>query len=243
MNLVIDIGNSSAKTGCFNKGELVSLAVEEEFTPQKAAELIRRFRVRKCILCSVRDPNEPLMEFLRNNVPYLIDLSHTTPVPFKNLYRTPERLGKDRIAAAAGAYAAFPATHALIIDMGTAITFDILTSSGEYMGGNISPGLMMRFRALHEFTSRLPMLEKDEFSADPGTDTRSAIISGVQKGILYEINGYMEHFSVSYPGLKVILTGGDADFFADKLKKPIFVVPNLVLNGLNFILDYNAPGK
>ena len=124
--------------------------------------------------------------------------------------------------------------------MGTAITFDILTSGGEYLGGNISPGLVMRFRALHAFTSQLPLLEKDEFSADPGTDTRTAIISGVQKGILYEIHGYMEHFSEQYPGLKVILTGGDADFFADKLKRPIFVVPNLVLCGLNFILDYNA---
>jgi len=180
------------------------------------------------------------MEFLRNNVPFLIDLSHTTPLPFKNLYHNPEWLGKDRIAAAAGAYAAYPDTHVLIIDMGTAITLDILTSKGEYIGGNISPGLMMRFRALHAFTSHLPMLEKDEFSADPGTDTRSAIVSGVQKGILYEIKGYIEHFSLLYPDLKAILTGGDADFFADKLKKPIFVVPNLVLSGLNFILDYNA---
>ena len=240
MNLVIDIGNSTVKTGCFNKGEMISSAVEVDFTPQKAAEQIRRFRIRKCILSSVRDPDEPLIEFLRNNVSFLIDLSHTTPVPFKNLYQTPEWLGKDRIAAAAGAYAAYPGTHALIIDMGTAITLDILTSKGEYTGGNISPGLIMRFRALHAFTSRLPMLEKDEFSADPGTDTRSAIISGVQKGILYEINGYIAHFSELYPGLKVILTGGDADFFADKLKNPIFVVPNLVLSGLNFILDYNA---
>jgi type III pantothenate kinase len=240
MNLVIDIGNSSVKTGCFNRGEMVSSAVEMDFTPQEAAEQIRRFHIRKCILSSVRDPDEPLMEFLRNNVPFLIDLSHMTPVPFKILYHNPEGLGKDRIAAAAGAYAAYPGTHALIVDMGTAITLDILTSNGEFAGGNISPGMMMRFRALHTFTSHLPMLEKNEFSADPGTDTSSAIISGVQNGILYEINGYIEHYSSIYPDLKVILTGGDADFFAGKLKKPIFVVPNLVLSGLNFILDYNA---
>jgi type III pantothenate kinase len=240
MNLVIDIGNSSVKTGCYSKGEMVSSAVDMDFTPQKAAELIRRFHIRKCIVSSVRDPDEPLMEFLRNNVPFIVDLSHTTPLPFINLYHNPEGLGKDRIAAAAGTYAAYRGSDALIIDMGTAITLDIMTSRGEYIGGNISPGLMMRFRALHAFTSHLPMLEKDEFSADPGTDTRSAIISGVQKGILYEINGYIEHYSFLYADLKVVLTGGDADFFADKLKKPIFVVPNLVLNGLNFILDYNA---
>jgi len=240
MNLVIDIGNSSVKTGCFNKGDLISSAVEDDFTPQKAAELIRRFHARKCIISSVRDHDRPLMEFLQHNIPYLIDLSHTTPVPFRNLYHTPEWLGKDRIAAAAGAYKTFPGTHSLIIDMGTAITIDILTSGGEYMGGNIAPGLMMRFRALHSFTSQLPLLERDEFSVDPGKDTRSAIVNGVQMGILYEITGYMDHFSGQYPGLKVILTGGDADFFADKLKKPIFVIPNLVLCGLNFILDYNA---
>jgi len=240
MNLVIDIGNSSSKTGCFNKGELVSSAVEEHITPQTAAELIRRFRIRRCIVSTVRDTDEILMEFLRNNVPLLIDLSHATPLPFKNLYRSPEYLGKDRIAAAAGAFATFPDTHTLIIDMGTAITFDILTSAGEYLGGNISPGLAMRFRALHAFTSRLPLLEKDEFSDDPGTDTRSAIISGVQKGILYEIQGYMAQFSKQYPGLKVILTGGDGNFFAEPLKSSIFVLPNLVLCGLNFILDYNA---
>jgi len=240
MNLVIDIGNSSVKTGCFRNRELVASSAEADFTPQKAAELIRRFHVRKCILSTVREKNEPLMEFLRNNIPYLIDLSHTTPVPFRNLYHTPEWLGKDRIAAAAGAFSTFPGSDVLIIDLGTAITFDILTSGGEYTGGNISPGLVTRFRALHTFTSRLPLLEKDESSPDPGTDTRSAIITGVQKGILYEIEGYIHHYSEKYSDLMVILTGGDADFFADKLKKPIFVIPNLVLNGLNFILDYNA---
>jgi type III pantothenate kinase len=243
MNLVIDIGNSLVKTGCYRNREMIATAAEADFTPQKAAELIRRFHVRKCILSSVREKDETLMEFLRKNIPYLVDLSHTTPVPFSNLYRTPEWLGKDRIAAAAGAFAAFPGSDVLIIDMGTAITYDFLTSGGEFAGGNISPGMAIRFRALHAFTSQLPLLEKDESSPDPGVDTRSAIISGVQKGILYETEGYMAHYAEEYPDLTVILTGGDADFFADKLKKPIFVIPNLVLNGLNFILDYNATRK
>jgi type III pantothenate kinase len=240
MNLVIDIGNSSVKTGCFNKGKLVSSTVEENLTTQKAGDLIQRFQVQNCIVSTVRDPDGPLMEYLQGNVSNFVELSHATPVPFTNLYRTPEQLGKDRIAAAAGAYSAFPGSNTLIIDMGTAITIDFLTAGGEYLGGNISPGLEMRFRALHSFTSRLPLLEKDGSSADPGTDTRSAIISGVQKGVLYEIQGYIDHFTGKYSALHVILTGGDADFFADRLKKPIFVVPYLVLSGLDFILDYNV---
>ena len=159
VNLVIDIGNSSVKTGCFREGERVSTTVEKDFTVEAADGLIRRFGVKKCMISSVRDADEPLLEFLRTHIPCLIDLSHHTPLPFRNLYRTPEHLGKDRIAAAAGAFAAFPGTHALIIDMGTAITIDILTAGGDYLGGNISPGLAMRFRALHAFTSRLPLLE------------------------------------------------------------------------------------
>lgn len=240
MNLVIDIGNTLTKTGCFNNGDLVTSATLETFTLETASEWIRNFPVKKCILSSVKDNEGPLTAYLQENVSFFVNLSHNTPLPFKNLYRTPESLGKDRIAAIAGAFQRNPETNVLVIDMGTAITYDLITREAEYSGGNISPGLVTRFRALHAFTSRLPLLEKDKLWDDLGTDTRSAIIKGVQMGIVYEINGYIDCFSGQYADLMIILTGGDADFFVNKLKKTIFVVPNLVLNGLNFILDYNA---
>lgn len=240
MNLVIDVGNTRTKAACFNQRDLVTSVTLETFAPQDASEWIRNYAVTKCILSSVGDNNSSLAAYLQQNVPFFINLSHTTPLPFKNLYRTPESLGKDRLAAIAGAYQQHPAINVLVIDMGTAITYDLITREAEYSGGNISPGLVTRFRALHAFTSRLPLLEKDDIWSDLGTDTRSAIINGVQKGIVYEINGYIDNFSRQYTDLMIILTGGDADFFVNKLKKTIFVVPNLVLSGLNFILNYNA---
>jgi type III pantothenate kinase len=240
MNLVIDIGNTSVKTGCFRNGELVRSAMHDAFTSQTAAELISRYKVQKGILSSVKENDESVRIFLQQNLSVFISLSHNTPLPFRILYQNPSLLGRDRIAAVAGAYQSFPQKNVLVIDMGTAITYDFMTREGEYTGGNISPGLTTRFKALHTFTSQLPLLEKDDIPVDLGTDTRSAIISGVQTGIIYEINGYIDHFSAQYADLMIILTGGDAHFFVNKLKKTIFVIPNLILNGLNFILDYNA---
>lgn len=211
----------------------------ETATPHSLKEWILKFPFRKCILSSVTNEDEAISMFLQNEIPHFINLNHTTPLPYKNLYHTPESLGNDRIAGIAGAYNRFPGANVLVIDLGTAITYDLITSNGEYKGGNISPGLVTRFNALHSFTSRLPLLGKADVQIDLGTDTRSAIIAGVQNGILYEINGYIEHNSTEFPDLVIILTGGDADFFANKLKKPIFVDPNLILSGLNAILEYN----
>ncbi|NJK84871.1 MAG: type III pantothenate kinase [Bacteroidales bacterium] len=148
-------------------------------------------------------------------------------------------MGKDRLAAAVGAYTIYPYFNVLVIDAGSAITFDMVSESGEYLGGNISPGLEMRFRALHEFTSKLPWVSKNENFPDAGFDTESSIVCGVQWGIINEIEGYILNYLAKFQNIKIILTGGDANFFDKKVKSPIFVVPNLVLIGLNQILKYN----
>jgi type III pantothenate kinase len=243
MNLVIDIGNTNIKVGCFRNGEPVSAAIAEHFDIETARDWIRAYGITQAIISSVRDTDTALTEFLQENTAGFINLSHTTPLPFKNLYRTPESLGKDRIAAVAGAFLSYPSSNSLVIDMGTAITFDIISKNGEYLGGNISPGLMTRFKALHTFTSHLPMLGKADIPDNLGNDTSTAIIAGVQQGIIFEIHGYVDHFTSLYSDLSVILTGGDAEFLAGKLKRTIFVIPNLVLKGLNYILDYNAQQK
>jgi len=243
MNLVIDIGNTRTKAAFYDHGDLVKAATLESFTLLTASKFIRNHAVQRCILSSVKGAEEPLKEYLQENIPFFVNLTHTTPLPFKNLYHTPESLGKDRIAAVAGAFHRYPKTNVLIIDMGTAITYDLLTREAEYAGGNISPGLVSRFRALHDYTARLPLVKKDDLWDDLGSDTRSAIIKGVQMGIVHEINGYLDRYSGQFADLMIILTGGDADFFVNKLKKTIFVVSNLVLNGLNFILEFNAQKK
>jgi len=173
-----------------------------------------------------------------------IELDHHTPIPLINRYRTPDTLGYDRIAAAVGAYTIYPEKNVLVIDAGTAITYDLVTGGGEYMGGNISPGMAIRFKSLNKYTNRLPLLEPSiEEPPLLGSSTKEAIQSGVINGILFELDGFIGDVSRLHPELKVVLTGGDAKYFEGKLKSSIFVDLNLNLIGLNRILEHNASEK
>ncbi len=240
MNLVIDIGNTLTKVALFRNNALVTSARIDSFTPDDAREWLKKYPVKKCILSSVKGNHNQLAVFLKENTGFFIPLSHNTPLPVKMLYLTPETLGKDRVAAVTGAYNKFTGANVLIVDMGTAITYDFLNSKAEYVGGNISPGLTMRYKALNAFTNSLPLINNDDISVDMGNNTRTAIIAGVQQGIINELNGYNDYYLSHFEKIKIIFTGGDAEFFVNKLKKPIFVIPNLVLEGLNFILEFNA---
>jgi len=168
-----------------------------------------------------------------------IILDNQTPLPIKNNYQTPETLGKDRLAAVTGAYQLYPGQNVLVIDAGTAVTYDFINHKGEYAGGSISPGLTMRFRALHTFTTRLPLLQAEEISYLTGCNTRESILSGVMNGLRIEIDGIIDQYSILWPSFQVILTGGDAKYFEKILKNSIFASPNLVITGLKLILDYN----
>jgi len=167
-------------------------------------------------------------------------LDEKTDLPINNNYESKSSLGKDRVAAAVGANTIFPNTNVLIIDAGTALTIDFVSESNEYQGGNISPGISMRFKALNTFTSKLPLLDKSDNFYLTAKNTNDAIISGVQNGIIFEIDGYIEQYKKKYADLKVILTGGDSFFFERKLKNTIFAKPFLTAIGLNRILEYNA---
>jgi type III pantothenate kinase len=170
----------------------------------------------------------------------LVELTADTPLPFHNRYATPATLGKDRLAGIAGAYARFPAQNCLVIDAGTCITYDVLTAAGDFIGGNISPGIGLRFRALPVFTAGLPLVQPGEMSGTLGNSTESAIRNGVQLGALLEVEGVIARMRGEWDKLNVLLTGGDADFFAKNLKTLIFANPDLVLEGLNKILNYNV---
>ncbi len=242
MNLVIDIGNTHTKTAMFEKGQLLETTRIENTDGINLSELIDDIRPDHCIISSVgaTDPLTQLPDVKKRTV---IVLDHQTPLPLNISYKTPETLGRDRIAGASGARYVCPLCNVMIMDLGTAITIDLVNAEGVFLGGNISPGLQTRFRSLHDYTARLPLLTKESGLPDFGTDTTSAIIAGVQQGIIYELNGYMDEYSRRYPACEFILTGGDADFFVNLLKKPIFVIPDLVLKGLNYILDYNVSGQ
>lgn len=161
-------------------------------------------------------------------------------LPFVIKYRTPDTLGLDRLAGVAGAWSQYRNETSLVIDVGTCIKYDLITKKGEYLGGNISPGLQMRLKAMHLMTSKLPQVEPYERYEAMGTDTVSALQVGACTGAIHEIEGFIKEYKKMFGKLNILLTGGDSHFFVNKLKTKIFAAPNLVLQGLNEILDYNV---
>lgn len=241
MNLVIDIGNTRTKFSVFNRGEVLITVPVEEFNASHIGVLKREYdELDHVILSAVKDYPQELSEALKQEFDTFIELDAGTPLPIENCYETKDTLGKDRIAAVVGAFDLYPETNVLVIDAGTAITYDILTAEGKYLGGNISPGIEMRFKALHQFTGKLPSTERADYSKLFGTTTANAIRAGVQNGTVYEVDSTISAFKEFYNNLKVIITGGDAEFFDNKLKNSFFVHFNLTSLGLNRILEYNG---
>lgn len=240
MNLTIDIGNTRIKLGLFEKERLLEKWIWEDWSVEELFSLATNQKVKNVILCNVgKTVPEKITKVLINNFFY-IELNTNTPLPIQNTYKTPETLGKDRLAAVVGAYSIFPNQNCLVIDAGTCITYEFLSADGVYLGGNIAPGLEMRLKAMHHFTAKLPLVETGEIENVIGFDTKSAMRNGAQLGAALEIQGFIDWCGSEWGSINVILTGGDADFLVKNLKSQIFVNPNLVLQGLNKILNYNV---
>lgn len=204
------------------------------------ADFCSGFDFDKGIYSSVVDLDSEFVLFIKSLPFRMMELvSDCTPVPVINRYSTPETLGTDRLAAVVGANYKQPGKDILIIDIGTCVTYDFINSKGEYLGGNISPGPEMRLTALHEYTSRLPLVLIDGDVPFIGTDTLTAIRSGVMKGIEYEIKGYIDSLTTNYPQLLVYLTGGVRLNLHNSKKSSIFADKFIVPDGLNRILEYN----
>ncbi len=241
MNLVIDIGNTRTKLSLFNHGEEMISVPVEELRPEHLSLLIDEHpELDRAILSAVKEYDPNLKIFLRDHFRSFIELDSDTPLPFLNQYLSPETLGRDRLAAVAGAVTLYPQMPVLVVDAGTAITFDIVNEKMQYLGGNISPGLRMRFEALHRLTGRLPLVQPSDSIQLFGNRTEEAIRQGIQNGILYEVDGSIDRFKEIYTNLIVIITGGDANFFEKRLKNSFFVHFNLVAIGLNRILEHNG---
>ncbi len=228
----------------FNQHDLMFNVPVDRFTANHARMLKDEHpQLNKAILSSVKPYDEELKTFLAENFEVFIELGHQTALPIENLYETPETLGKDRLAAAIGANELFPDQNLLVIDAGTAITYDLVSEKNQFLGGNISPGLEMRFKALNQFTGQLPLVGCDDNYQPFGRNTTEAIRAGVQNGLIHEIEQTIASFSRNYRKLQIIMTGGDSDFFDKKLKYPTFVHYNLTLIGLNRILEHNAKNQ
>ena len=239
MNLIIDIGNTVAKIAAFNGNTLQEVIYDSNKTLEKLSAFCCKYIFERAIVATVIDlGKQALIQLELLSVPVLW-LDEKTSLPIENLYETPLTLGYDRIAAVVGANEQFPDKNILVIDAGTCITYEFIDATGRYHGGNISPGMQMRFRALHQFTGRLPLVSAEGERVSIGKNTDTAIREGVLKGIEHEISGYIMAMKHKYPELLVFLTGGDDFSFDTNLKSIIFADRFLVLKGLNRILNYN----
>ncbi|MCD7898453.1 MAG: type III pantothenate kinase [Bacteroides sp.] len=239
MNLVIDVGNTAVKAAVFNGKELINVVSEPDDSFDFLNVICLKYEITAAIIASTRNLTDESVQILNVKLPFLHWLNETSRLPIVNLYETPQSLGNDRIAAVVGANEQFPGKDILVIDAGTAITYDFIDSQAHYHGGNISPGISMRFKALHQYTSRLPLITQEGRLPDLGKDTETAIRAGVLKGIEYEIMGYITLLKDKYPELLVFLTGGNGISFDTNIKNIIFADRFLVLKGLNRILNYN----
>lgn len=242
MNLTIDIGNTRTKLGFFEGGKLVKKETIDQLTAESMQAALYNHLVKNCILSSVGKTAPEVTELLERETAF-IELTAQTPLPIENAYATPETLGKDRLAAAVGAWALFPGQTCLVIDAGTCITCDVVSKEGRFEGGNISPGIGMRLKAMHQFTARLPLAEQGPLDHWIGKSTETALRNGAQWGALWEITALIDHCEAQLGPVQVVVTGGDAVFFENNLKRKIFANPNLVLFGLNQILTHHVNSR
>ena len=240
VNLIIDIGNTVAKLAVFDGDEQIEVLRGSNHSLDCMKILCHKYKIDKCIIASVITLSNTIKRQLSGVDFPVLELTHETPVPIINKYRTPSTLGMDRLAAVVGANYLMPDRDILVIDAGTALTFEFIDANATYWGGNISPGIYTRFKSLSACCDKLPLIEKGGELPDIGYNTETAIRAGVIKGIEFEIKGYISEMQKKYPGLLVFLTGGDKFSFDTKLKSIIFADRFLVLKGLNRILNYNV---
>jgi type III pantothenate kinase len=240
--LVIDIGNTTLKAGCFNNRSLlkfVRVVFDHEGAIEEALLKLVVHEPSEVLICSVVGKKKEVEQFLkRANIPFKY-FQHGDKIPIKNKYETPETLGLDRLANAVAANAIYPNKPVVVIDAGTCIKFDFITRNNEFFGGSIAPGIDMRFKALHQFTNRLPLLSRSEMVYLIGKNTTEAIQSGVINGALAEVKGILEQYQMTHKDLQVILTGGDCALLERSLKSSVLTEPWLTLKGLNELFYIN----
>lgn len=241
IDLVIDWGNTRIKFGIIQDKKLIhTKTLQNTEIDLFTSEIEKLELINACILSSVANIEIEIIDFIKSKCISFFEFTHNTKIPIDNKYKTPETLGKDRLSAVIGAWSLFPNENILVIDAGTCIKFDLVTKNSEYFGGSISPGLQMRFKALNFYTDKLPLVAPENIEYYIGTTTKESILSGVINGIIAELNGIISNYQKDYENLRIILTGGDAFFFEKKLKNIIFANSNLLIIGLNEILQHNV---
>ncbi len=239
MTLAIDIGNTRTKAALFEENRLLKTFVIEKIDWKKSIATIlhENTKITTIVVSSVGNVTKKDFEEWENRYE-VVFLDVHSKFPFTNLYQTPNTLGIDRMLVASGAVLQHPNRNRLVIDAGTCITYDFVNASNEYLGGAISPGIHLRYEALHTFTAKLPLLTMEHPNYFIGNDTKTAIHSGVINGVLNEIKGFITAYEEEYSNFIIILTGGDSEFLANRLKNTIFANPNFLLESLYETYQY-----
>ncbi len=241
MNLIIDVGNTSVKLAVFKYKKLIlKIIISLENLIEGVNDIKNRFEeIEKAIISSVGNLEKSDTSYIKKHFKTIV-LDASTKVPFINRYQSPKTLGVDRIALVSASVKNYKEKNVLIIDAGTCITYDFVNSESNYLGGAISPGIRIRYQSLNNLTANLPLLETQEPLGFIGYSTEESIHSGIINGVLNEIEGTINIYHKNYKDLTVILTGGDADFLSKRLKSSIFANSNFLLEGLNYILEFNT---
>tara|TARA_B100000767_G_scaffold274167_1_gene306330 strand:+ start:1130 stop:1852 length:723 start_codon:yes stop_codon:yes gene_type:complete len=238
MNLIIDAGNSAVKLAFFKEGKLISTQLIDPIFDQFKGVLDKNPKVKSILICDVRGIDWSFLNSIFDANRIFI-LESSWKLPFRVDYKSPETLGTDRIGLMGAASKMYPKQNVLVIDVGSCITYDLLTFENVYVGGMISLGYQMRYKSLREFTGKLPLIKHDSILDSFGKDTKNSIQTGVFHGVFYEIQGQIDHFREKFADLTIILTGGDCMLLSKRLKNPIFAHPNFLVEGLDFILEHN----
>lgn len=238
MNLVIDLGNTYHKVAVVENGEIIELQRYQILVSNHLDEISNRFSLEKAIISSVVENDSEIRDWLKKNLPF-VEMNAFLKFPFAIDYERRETLGTDRIAASVGGRSRFPQGNLLVIQAGSCITFDFVDANDAYRGGSISPGILMRLKALNHYTGKLPEVDFEIIDSFVGNSTKKSILAGVTCGIASEIDGMIQRYTEKYENLTVILTGGAINYFDKWLKNSNFANPNLVIEGLNTILNIN----
>ncbi len=244
MNLAIDQGNSRTKVALFESdGRIVKNFIYKSFTANDIERLFSLYSITDSIISSVVNIEPAVVNTLNRLSKYFVLFDHFTPVPIANCYMSPETLGQDRLAAAVGAVSLCPNENLLIIDAGSALTYDFVSEKNEFLGGNIAPGIKMRLTMLNRMTKKLPLVDVEENELIPlyGKTTRDAIAAGVVRGIAYEVKGYIRTLGERCKHYAIFLTGGNAPYILNNCRYSFHHEKHLVLIGLNAILEFNKP--
>jgi len=241
INLCLDLGNTNIKAAIFQESTIVkNIVLNKEKLLSEVKSILDQYHPENAILCSVIGIDNTLVGMLQQNTKKCVVLDGHTAVPIHNAYTSPETLGADRLALVTAAHILYPSKTNLIVSLGTCITYNLINKTKTFRGGAIAPGLHMRLKAMHEFTNQLPMVDLEEDALLLGYDTASCMRSGAVYGMAAEIDGMIQAYEAQYTDFNAILTGGDASYFADKLKSKIFADPDLLIKGLNIILNHNV---